>query len=182
MDANHEQDEAMKRWLPYPMLSAALGLLWLTLNNTVAAGHLVLALAMGLVVPWLAGPVLSQGAQAHRRPPGRRLRLGLRLAVTVLGDILVSNLAVARLILSAREGSLAPTLVTIDLRLTTPGAIAALAGIVTLTPGTLSADIIEADAGGVHRLLVHALDAPDPDALVAEIRSRYEEPLLEMLR
>ncbi len=172
----------MRRWLPFPILSAALVLLWLALNNTVAAGHVVLGLVIGLVVPWMAGPVLRHGAQAPRSQPGRRLRLGLRLAVTVLGDILVSNLAVARLILSAREASLAPTLVTIDLRLTTPAAIAALAGIVTLTPGTLSADIIEADAGGVFRLLVHALDAPDPDALVAEIRSRYEEPLLEMLR
>ena len=94
----------------------------------------------------------------------------------------MSNLVVARLILSAREASLAPTLVTIDLRLTTPAAIAALAGIVTLTPGTLSADIIEPESDGVYRLLVHALDAPDPDSLVAEIRRRYEDPLLEMLQ
>lgn len=172
----------MNRWLPYPILSAALVLLWLALNNTVAAGHVLLALAIGLVVPLLARPMLGQGDPASVRQPMRRLRLVFRLAFTVLADIAVSNLAVARRILFSREASLTPTLVTIELRLNTPAAIAALAGIVTLTPGTLSADIVEADGAGVYRLLVHALDAPDPDALVAEIRSRYEEPLLEMLR
>ena len=172
----------MTRWFPYPILSAALVLLWLALNNTAAVGHVLLALVIGVVVPWLARPALSHGAQVPRRRPARRLGLGFRLGATVLGDILMSNLVVARLILSAREASLAPTLVTIDLRLTTPAAIAALAGIVTLTPGTLSADIIEPESDGVYRLLVHALDAPDPDSLVAEIRRRYEDPLLEMLQ
>jgi multicomponent K+:H+ antiporter subunit E len=55
----------------------------------------------------------------------------------------------------------------------------ALAGIVTLTPGTLSSEIT-ADR---RHLLVHALHCPDgaaEAALVASIRERYEAPLKEI--
>jgi len=31
-------------------------------------------------------------------------------------------------------------------------------------------------------LLIHALDAPDAEALVAEVKNRYEKPLLEMFQ
>lgn len=175
----------MSRWLPRPNLSLLLVLLWLALNNTLAAAHVVLALAIGIAVPLLAQPMLGRRKPVGWRRHLRRLRLGIGLALRLLADIGLANLAVARRILAVREAELSPALVTIELRLTSPGAVAALAGIVTLTPGTLSADIVEtehAEPGGCYRLLVHALDAPDPDALAAEIRSRYEDPLLEMLQ
>ena len=54
-----------------------------------------------------------------------------------------------------------------------PLAIEALAGIVTLTPGTLTADVT-ADR---RYLLVHAFDVDDEAAVIAQIRSRYEAPL-----
>ena len=50
------------------------------------------------------------------------------------------------------------------------------AGTITMTPGTLSAELA-ADGGA---LLVHGLDVPDPDALVAEIKTRYEARLMEI--
>lgn len=175
----------MSRWLPRPGLSLVLVLLWLALNNTLATGHVVLAAGIGVVLPLLAQPMLGRRMPGGTRRPLRHLRLGLGLALRLLTDIAVANLAVARRILFAREADLSPALVTIELRLDSPGAVATLAGIVTLTPGTLSADIVEADDAGPagrYRLLVHALDAPAPDALAAEIRTRYEDPLLEMLK
>jgi multicomponent K+:H+ antiporter subunit E len=54
--------------------------------------------------------------------------------------------------------------------------ISLLASIVTMTPGTVSADVSEGNTS----LLVHALDCDDPDALVAEIKQRYEKPLMEI--
>ena len=65
---------------------------------------------------------------------------------------------------------------TIPLALTSPEAITVLAGTITMTPGTVSAEL---SADG-RALLVHGLDVPDPDALVAEIKSRYEARLLEI--
>jgi multicomponent K+:H+ antiporter subunit E len=55
----------------------------------------------------------------------------------------------------------------------------ALAGIITMTPGTLSSDL----SPDRKHLLVHALHCPDEAAeaaLVADIKARYEAPLMEI--
>ena len=47
---------------------------------------------------------------------------------------------------------------------------------ITLTPGTLSCDLSQdRDA-----LLVHCLHAPDPEAVLEEIKTRYEARLKEI--
>jgi multicomponent K+:H+ antiporter subunit E len=54
--------------------------------------------------------------------------------------------------------------------------ITLLASTVSLTPGTVSADV-SADRG---TLLIHALDVADEAALIAQIKQRYEAPLKEI--
>jgi multicomponent K+:H+ antiporter subunit E len=61
--------------------------------------------------------------------------------------------------------------------LRSPQAVVALAGVVTLTPGTVSSEVSD----DRRYLLVHALHCTDEAALVAEIQARYEAPLLEIL-
>ena len=66
--------------------------------------------------------------------------------------------------------------VTVPLDLTSAEAIAVLSGTITMTPGTVSADL---SSDGT-KLLVHCLEADDPDAVVAEIKNRYERRLREI--
>ena len=54
--------------------------------------------------------------------------------------------------------------------------IVLLAGIITMTPGTLSADL-SADR---RHLLVHAFNITDEAELIASIKTRYEAPLMEI--
>jgi multicomponent K+:H+ antiporter subunit E len=54
--------------------------------------------------------------------------------------------------------------------------VTVLASVVSLTPGTVSADI---DAERRY-LLVHALSVTDTEALVDHIKARYEAPLKEI--
>ena len=87
----------------------------------------------------------------------------------------MSNIEVARRILGP-ESALRPGFVRVPIVLTDPQAIATLAGIITMTPGTLTCAV----APDGRSLLVHALHLEDADALVAEIKSRYEQPLMEI--
>lgn len=156
----------MKRLLPRPFLSAVLALTWLGLNNTLAPGQVLLALTLGLLLPRLLGPFL---------PPAPRLRSPgtmARLLGVVLRDILVANVEVARRILG-RESALRPAFVRVPLDLRDPLGVATLAAIVTLTPGTLSADLSDDSS----QLIVHALHVADVAGLVAAIKQRYETPL-----
>ena len=43
----------MKRLLPTPMLSVALFVMWLLLNQSLSAGHLLLALVFAVAIPLL---------------------------------------------------------------------------------------------------------------------------------
>lgn len=155
-----------RQLLPRPLLSAVLGLTWLLLNNTTDPAHVALGTGLALLLPPLIGRFL---------PDLPRLRAPatlLRLLLVVLGDILVANVEVARRILG-RGSALRPAFVEVPLSLTDPLGIATLAAIVTLTPGTLSADLTDKGTG----LLVHALHVDDEARLVATIKQRYEAPL-----
>ena len=157
------------RWLSHPLLSLLLAVVWLLLQQSLALPQLLTAAALGLLVPRLIHGFL--GPSVRLRRPG----LALRFACIVVWDIVVSNLVVARLVLSptARPH---PAWVRVPLALRQPGAITLLATIITTTPGTVSC-VVDEDT---HEILVHALDCHDPAALAAQIKARYEQPLLEI--
>jgi len=94
----------------------------------------------------------------------------------VLKDIVLSNIAVARIVLGLGQRSWTSGFVEIPLELRDPYGLAALACIITSTPGTLWADF---DAGnGV--LTIHVLDLVDRSEWIHTIKERYERPLLEI--
>jgi multicomponent K+:H+ antiporter subunit E len=162
----------MKRLLPQPLVSLLLLVVWLLLNNTVHPAHLLLGAALAVGIP-LFSSRLKVGAP--RLPRLRNGLLAMRLGAVVLYDIIKSNLDVARLILG-RESNIRPAFVWLPLDLNDDHAKAVLAGIITMTPGTLSSDFSEDGRW----LLIHALNVPDQDALIADIKSRYEAPLKEI--
>jgi len=159
----------MKKWLPHPVLSLFLFIVWLLLVAEVSAAHVLLALFLAWAIPFLCRSFLAG------MPPLRNPLAALRLLFLVTYDIVLANIAVARLILGP-PGRLKPLFVEVPLVLTQPMSISLLASIITMTPGTVSADLSE----GNTYLLVHALDCDDPESLVAEIKQRYEKPLLEI--
>ena len=75
-----------------------------------------------------------------------------------------------------RQDQIRSAWITVPLDLTSTEAITLLAGSVTMTPGTLTADMSKDGRA----LLIHALHAPDPDAIRAEIKSRYEARLIRI--
>lgn len=160
----------MRTALPHPLLSLTLTLVWVALANELSLGALVMGLIIGVLVP------LGTAAFWPDRPRVRRPLKIVEYGLLVLYDIVVANLQVARLILFVPNDQLRSHYVAIPLDLTSPEAITVLAGTITMTPGTLSAELA-ADGGA---LLVHGLDVPDPDALVAEIKTRYEARLMEI--
>lgn len=156
----------MKRWLPFPRLSLVLMVVWLLLANGLSAAQVVLAALLGVAIPLAVRQVFPA------LPPIRRPAAALAYLALVLGDIVVANLRVARLVLGPLA-RLRPRLVEVPLDVRDPLVASVLAATVTLTPGTVTVDLDL--ARGV--LLVHALDAPDDDSVREEIKSRYEARL-----
>jgi multicomponent K+:H+ antiporter subunit E len=159
----------MNRFLPSPPLSIAVLVLWLLLLADFSAGQFALGALLAIALPLIAG--LLQPERAHFG----RTRVILVLLRRVLWDIVLSNIEVARRILGP-ERVLTPTFVWLPLELTNIHGITTLASIITLTPGTVSAEL-SADR---RHLLIHCFNLADAEELLATIKARYEAPLKEI--
>lgn len=159
------------RWVfPHPLLTLLLVLVWTLLQNDVSAGMLVFGLILGIIIPRITN------AWWPDRPQRIRMDRMFRYGLIVLWDIMLANIEVAKIVLTVPNSELKPAWIVIPLDLVQPEAITVLAGTITLTPGTVSADL--SDEG--HCLLVHVLHTDDPDAVRDEIKNRYERRLKEI--
>ena len=160
----------MRRWLPFPLLTVSLLALWLLLAGSLAPGTIIL------------GGVLAIGAAqalTALTPPKTRLqrpRAVFRLALVVLAEIARSNWAVARIILLPATRQRRSGFVRIPLDMRVPHGLAALACIITATPGTLWVEYDSAD----NTMLLHVLDLIDEEEWVRIIKGRYETRLMEI--
>lgn len=159
------------RWLvPHPSLTLVLAVAWTLLQNQVTSGMVVFGIILAIIIPRLTS-IWWPGA-----PKGVRLGKITVYGMIVLWDILVANIQVAWVVLTVPNSKLRSAWIVIPLELKQPEAITLLAGTITLTPGTVSADL--SDEG--HSLLVHVLHTDDPDAVRDEIVMRYERRLKEV--
>ncbi|HEY7647024.1 MAG TPA: Na+/H+ antiporter subunit E [Hyphomicrobiales bacterium] len=161
----------MRRLLSFPLGAAGLLVLWLLLNKALSIGHVVLGGMVALVGLWAFTALEPATARI------RRLGAIPRLASLVIADIVRSNIAVARIILGlAGERERRSGFVDIPLDLRNPYGLAALACIITATPGTLWVSFDEAKA----TLTIHVLDLVDESEWARTIKGRYERLLLEI--
>jgi multicomponent K+:H+ antiporter subunit E len=143
---------------------------WLLLTGSLSPGAILLGGAVALLASFAARPLDLLPAR-FRRPFAAS-----RLAIVVFVEIVRSNYSVARIIL--RPGSVPRTsgFVRIPLTMRSPYGLAALACIITATPGTLLA---EYESAG-NTILLHVLDLVDDEEWVRIIKDRYESPLMEI--
>lgn len=157
----------MHRLFPHPYLSATLVLTWTALMNSFDAGSLLMGALLGIIIPLMTAPYW---------PEHPALRHPLRLffyVLMVVWDVIVSSIHVAAIILFKPADQIQSAWICVPMDLLSPEAQALLAGTITMTPGTLTADF----AADGKSLLIHSLHAPDPDAVRDQIKTRYEARL-----
>lgn len=160
----------LKRIFPHPLLSLTLLFVWLMLVNKVTPGNVLLGGVLGILVPILTSPYWPG------RPGLKRPFMTIPYVFIVLLDIVIASVQVARIVLFKPRSQIHSQWIVVPLDLTSPEAIAVLAGTITMTPGTVSA-LLAADGGS---LLVHCLHVDDPDDVRDEIKTRYEARLKEI--
>lgn len=159
------------RIFPHPGLSALLVAMWMVMVGEISFGALFLGLVVGILVPIFTAPWWPGRPRVRYVPAAFYILLVVR-------DIVVANFEVAAIILFKRNRDLRPAWLIVPLELDSPEAITVFAGTISLTPGTVSADV---SACGEY-LLVHALHAPDPQAEITKVKTRYEARLREIFR
>ena len=161
----------MKRWLPFPVMSIVLLLMWLLVNQSVGLSHLLLGACLAIAVPLLVRPLQPPNYPALQRP----LAL-MRLLRMAAAEIVRSAFTVSRLILFPRPGGVNARFLRIPLDMRSPYGLAALSCLINMTPGTVWVEILP----GRHELVLHVFDLHDEQWWIDTIKQRYEKPLKDI--
>lgn len=158
-----------RQWFPHIALSAFMLLLWLLLVNDISGGHLALGSFLAWAIPYLTQSFWPEAMTFSR--PG----VALKFVLVVLWDIVIANLILVVRILGPSK-KLQPAFMVVPLDIKQDFTITVLASTISLTPGTVSADL----SMDRSHLLVHSLHVDDVAATIAELKQRYEAPLKEI--
>lgn len=156
--------------IPHPLLSLALLLMWLLLNDF-TLGHLVLGSVVAIFGGWAIASLRPD------KPKIKKWYLLPKLFLIVFVDIIRSNAAVALLMLSGKRRKQTSGFITVPLEIEHPTALAIMAVILTSTPGSAWLAYDERRK----TVLIHVLDLIDEEQWVANIKHRYERLLLEII-
>lgn len=150
-------------------LNLLLAFVWQALTATFTFQSLVAGFVLGYGALWLAQPLFGD-----RSPYFLRMWRIVRLAGFFLYELVVSSVRVAWDVVTPRQLS-RPAILEMPLDVESDLEILLVTNLISLTPGTLSLDVTP----DRKTLIVHAMFAEDPDALVAELKNGMERMVKE---
>jgi multicomponent Na+:H+ antiporter subunit E len=143
-----------------------LAIVWTALWGEPQLGTAVAGVLLGALV------VLALRGEGPQKLGQVRPLAAVRYAFAFLAMLLKATAEVVVAVLAPR-GRIAPAVVPVHLPPATPIIITMVANSVTLTPGTITVDAVRNEDGSAD-LLVHALNAADPEAIVSDTLRIYE--------
>ncbi|WP_172116915.1 Na+/H+ antiporter subunit E [Halomonas hibernica] len=158
------------RWLPSPALSGALLIMWLLLNQSTVPAQVLLGSVLAIAAPLLARPLRPLAPAPLRKP----LVLARLLFMSMI-EIIRSCFNVSRIILFNAKG-VKSQFVRVPLDLKDPYGLALLSCLINSTPGTVWVEQLPDS----NDLALHVFDLHDEQWWIDTIKTRYEQPLIEI--
>lgn len=145
-------------------INIVLALLWSALTGQFALENLITGFVLGYIVLYLMRGVFGGGQYFEK---GAQV---VRFILFFTWELLVANIRVARDVLRPGPLRLQPRVIAVRVDLQGAVPLTLLANVLSLTPGTLSLDISD----DKETLFVHAINSPDEEATVLEIKNGFE--------
>ncbi|MCU0792277.1 MAG: Na+/H+ antiporter subunit E [Opitutaceae bacterium] len=121
---------------------------------------------------------LRVGRDREARPVWRRVPGFTWFLLCFTRELILANVSMAKVVLFQRTDKLAPEFFYYDITGLRSFEIVILTHCISLTPGTTSVEIDDAETS----LLVHGLDLSDSDAVCRSIKETLERPMLAWTR
>ena len=150
-------------------LHIILSLAWAAIAGNFSILNIFVGFMFGLLAIWLVREQLGAGLYF------RKSRKIISLMFLFLYELVLSTIKVAFLVLKPKL-DFEPGIIAYPLTVKSDSEITLLANLITLTPGTLSVDVSD----DKKTLYVHAIDATDPEAIIADISSGFEQKVIEV--
>lgn len=151
-------------------LNILLAVVWAALWAAFTLPALLSGFVIGYGALWLVQPLFGE-----RSPYFLRVWRAIRLTLFFLWELVVSSIRVAWDIVTPSHYS-NPAIVEMPLDVESDIEILLVTTLISLTPGTLSLDVTP----DRKTLIVHAMFADDPDALVREMKDGMERMVKEV--
>jgi multicomponent Na+:H+ antiporter subunit E len=148
-----------------------IAVLWGSLLRDMSPLNLLVGFLLGFAaLGWMRAAI-------GRRRYAARFTNVVRLALLLLWELTISNLRVARDVITRRHHS-RPAIVAFPLDARTDAEITLFACVLSFMPGTISVDL-SADRSV---LFVHVMFFDDRESFCEHLRDRVERPLMEVVR
>lgn len=151
------------------LLNLLLALAWVALTGQLTPLNFGFGFAVGYLLLWLARRAAGESTYF------KKVWLVIRFAGYFIWQLVLANLRVTYEILTPAH-TMRPAVVAVPLDVTRPAAVALLANLITLTPGTLSLDV----PPNGRMLYVHAMHVQEADLFRQEIKDGFERYIKEI--
>ena len=153
-------------------LNILLAIIWLLLGTQPTAARFAVGFLAGFALITIFHGVLGSGDYVRRV-----ISFG-RFTLVFLWEFLVANASVVRTVLFRPSATLSPNFITYDVTGLKPFEILLLSYCISLTPGSTTVEVSE----DFNTLVLHALDAQDPDAMRAQLDRVIKDGILRFTR
>ena len=152
------------------LMNLVLAVIWAALWGTVTLSQLTVGFFVGFGALWVCRPLFGEGDGYFKRS----VRVA-RLALFFLYELLISSVRVAFDVITPEDKS-NPAILEMPLDVESDFEILLVTNLISLTPGTLSLDVTP----DRKTLIVHAMFADDPDAVIADLKQGLERLVKEV--
>ncbi|SDC29542.1 Na+/H+ antiporter subunit E [Shouchella lonarensis] len=145
--------------------------LWILFQNSLTMADFIVGYAIGMVVVLVLVHFQDGYFYMHR------VWSLIKLMGVFLRELTLANIDVMKILLR-KNMNISPGIIAVPTELKTNSEKALFALLMTLTPGTLS---IEFSKDGT-QIFIHALQAENPEDVVAQVKRTFEASILEVTR
>lgn len=150
-------------------INVLLAVVWASLVSDFSLSGLFVGFLLGYAALWVAQPLFGGPSIYHLRV----FRI-IRLFLFFLYELVISSLRVAWDVVTPKHQS-NPAIIEMPLDVKSDLEILLVTNLISLTPGTLSLDVTP----DRNTLIVHAMFADDPEALIVELKEGMERKVKE---
>lgn len=151
-------------------INVLLAVVWASLMANFSLASLATGFLLGYLALWIAQPLFGGPSLYHRRV----FRV-IRLVLFFIYELIVSSIRVAWDVITPAHRS-NPAIIEMPLDVKSDIEILLVTNLISLTPGTLSLDV----SPDRSTLIVHAMFADDPEALIHELKDGMERRVKEV--
>ncbi|WP_257346130.1 Na+/H+ antiporter subunit E [Pseudalkalibacillus decolorationis] len=153
------------------LINLAIGLIWMFLSESYTFVSFLVGFVIGIFLLLLLNRFIPDKFYFHY------VIAIWRLILLFIKELLIANIDVLKMVYKPKM-DMQPGIIAIPTELKSNWEITLLANLITLTPGTLSVDV-SADNRFIY---IHAMDVPDIDETINQIKDTFEKAIKDVTR